>query len=103
VSFTIGAYGSDTPCIMPARASGTVLVKVKGSFSITAGGGEDRGYWVVGLNSRGSGGKRATFTIGSEHPMTGTFSLYFYSEPPEVATLAVKFGGCDVNTGDFGR
>ncbi len=102
-SFTLKAFGSATPCIAHEPTSGTALVKVKGSFPITAGRGEDHGSWVVGVNGSGVRGRRATFTIGNQAPMVGTFALYFYDAPPEIATQIAKFGGCTINAGDFGR
>jgi hypothetical protein len=103
VSFTIPAGGSATPCIANEPASGTALVKVKGTFPLTAGRGEDHGSWVVGVNGNGARGKPATFTVGAQPPVHGTIALYFYSEPPEVATFIMKFAGCTANAGDFGR
>jgi hypothetical protein len=102
-SFTLKAFGSATPCIAHEPTSGTVLVKVKGSFPITAGRGEDRGQWVVGVNGNGVRGRRATFTIGNQAPMVGTFALFFYDAPPEAVTFVAKFSRCTINTGNFGR
>jgi hypothetical protein len=103
VSFTLGYHGSFTPCITAQPSSGTVLVKVKGTFPITPGRGEDHGSWVVGVKGNGVRGVPATFTVGSQAPVKGTIALYFYDEPPEVATFVMKFAGCDVNSGLFGR
>lgn len=103
VSFTIPAAGSATPCVTTQPASGTVLVKVKGTFPITPGRGQDHGSWVVGVNGNGTRGKRATFTVGTQSPVHGTIALFFYREPPEVATFVMKFGGCTANNGSFGR
>jgi hypothetical protein len=103
VSFTIRAAGSATPCVTKAPPSGTALVKVKGTFPLSAGRGEDRGSWVVGVNGNGTRGKPAMFTVGAQPSVKGTIALYFYREPPEVATFIMKFGGCTANAGDFGR
>jgi hypothetical protein len=101
VSFTFPA--TDATCVTKEPASGTVLVKIKGTFPITAGRGQDHGYWVVGVNGNGARGKRATFTVGTQPPVQGTIALFFYSEPPEVASFVMHFGGCTANGGDFGR
>lgn len=103
ISFTLGAYGSATPCIANEPTSGTFLVKVKGTFPITAGRGQDHGSWVVGVNGNGTRGVKATFTVGTQAPVKGTIALYFYREPPEVATFIMRFGGCTINNGDFGK
>jgi hypothetical protein len=102
VSFTIPA-SSATPCVAKAPASGTVLVRVKGTFPITAGRGQDHGYWVVGVNGNGTRGRPAMFTVGSQPPVKGTIALFFYRDPPEVATFIMKFGGCTASAGAFGR